>query len=100
MSTNPGKKRATQPVPRRAGDDNLYSFKLFLMACSYGGRKLAKNALVNAQMWHRRLVRLWYTRLFGAGALIHIEDAKTLCHTLCEGIEYRRVPNGSNSFRI
>ena len=44
-------------VPLRA-DDDIYSLAFYLSAESHGGKELAMNAMVNAQLWHRRLRHL------------------------------------------
>ena len=45
-------------VPLRAEDHNLYSLVFDLSADSHGGKELAKNAMANAQLWHRQLGHL------------------------------------------
>lgn len=48
---------AAVTAPLRGEDDDIYSFKLDLGADGYTGKKLALNAVANAQAWHRRLGR-------------------------------------------
>ena len=50
-------------VPLRAGNDDLYSFVFDLNADSHGGKELAMNAMMNAQLWHHRLGHLNKIRL-------------------------------------
>ena len=44
--------------PLREEQDDLYSFVLDLSVDAYGATELAKNAVSNAQLWHRRLGHL------------------------------------------
>ena len=45
-------------VPLQNENGDLYSLVLDLSADRYGAKELAMNAVVNAQVWHRRLCRL------------------------------------------
>ena len=41
-------------VSSRAENDELHSLVFDLSADNHGGKELAMNAMINAQMWHRR----------------------------------------------
>ena len=45
-------------VPLRGENDDLYSSKLDLSADGYAGKELSMSAVINAQVWHRRLGHL------------------------------------------
>ena len=51
-------------VPLRSERGDLYSFVLDLSAHRYGAKKLAMNAVTNAQVWRRRLGHLSRTATF------------------------------------
>ena len=55
---NPRLERFNVTVPLRSESGDLYSFVLDLSADRYGAKELARNAVANAQMWHRRLGHL------------------------------------------
>ena len=55
---NPGPERFNVVVPVRSESDNLDSFVLDWSADRYGAKELARNAVANPQMWHRRLGHL------------------------------------------
>ena len=45
-------------VPLSGENNEPYSFKIDLSSDGYAGKERAMNAVINAQVWHRRLDRL------------------------------------------
>ena len=64
-------------MPLRSGSGDIYSFVLDLSVGEYGAKKLAMNAVANAQVWHRQLGHLHVQSL----DIIHKRDGTGISYS-------------------